>query len=77
MTATASDLNRRNEFARRTPRGLYLKIDYSEAFAALRRGEPVFERVLPERSYTLKEKATISWTPVVPPSDTRPTEEIR
>lgn len=59
-----TDLNRANDFALSTAKGLFVRVSYSEAYAAWRRGEAVYERVLPDRSYTLAEKAQIRWTPV-------------
>lgn len=59
-----NDLNRANDFARSAGPGRFVRISYSEAYAASRRGVTVYEKVLPDRSYTLAEKALIPWTPV-------------
>lgn len=59
-----TDLNRSNDFALSTPKGRLVPVDYSKAYATWRRGEVVYERVLPDRAYTLAEKARIPWTPV-------------
>jgi hypothetical protein len=60
-----ADLNRRNVFGRKGEKsGKFFEIDYSEAWLRLKRGEDVYEKVLPDRSYTPREKARIPWTPV-------------
>jgi hypothetical protein len=56
------DLNRRNEFAWKTGTGRYIRIEYSEARARLKRNQYVYERILPDHSYTPREKAQIPWT---------------
>lgn len=60
------DLNRHNVFARKTPRGRFLPIDYGEAYGLWKRGEEVWEKVLPDRSYTPAEQASTPWTPIPP-----------
>jgi hypothetical protein len=56
------DLNRRNEFARKGATGQFWTVTYGEAWLMLKRGEPVYERVLPEHGITRAEKARIPWT---------------
>jgi hypothetical protein len=60
------DLNRRNEFAWKSSTGRYFRLGYSEAWARLKQGEEVYERILPDCSITVQEKARIPWTLVNP-----------
>ena len=57
-----ADFNRRNEFAIQYRPGRFMPLSYSEARARFKRGEDVYEKVLPDRSYTPREKARIPWT---------------
>lgn len=57
------DLNRSNKFAFKGERsGRFFTIPYSEARARLRRGEDVYEKAMPDCSYTRADVARIPWT---------------
>lgn len=58
-----ADLNRRNVFAFKGKKtGRFYEIDYMEAWLRQKRGEELYEKVLPDHSYTPREKAQIPWT---------------
>ena len=68
----AWDLNRRNQFAFKSERtGRFFRIDYLEAWQRCRNGEDVYERILPETSYTPRDVAKIPWTLVEVPDEVR------
>lgn len=60
------DLNRRNRFAWKSSTGRYFRIEYSEARMRLKRGEEVYERVMPDHSVTPRDIAQIPWTLIDP-----------
>lgn len=62
-----ADLNRRNVFARKGElSGRMIKLDYMDAYALWKQGGELFEKIMPDHSWTRAEKARIPWTPVPP-----------
>lgn len=61
----STELSRTNPLAYKGERsGKYFRISWGDALEMLKRGETVYEKVLPACSTNRAERAAIPWTPV-------------